>query len=340
MLSISPQRYDLFLPRGKFLLYLATTLFLPSVVAFVSHVGHHTSSLRLRSHTLVRVNSAENDKIPFLIERIPDQPNNRVYKEISAMCIEAFFNDEATGGLIPPWKVAQLSYLRGLQEGDLRRRRQKESDNNMMFVARRIVQADESTARLKPLLVDFTNTYNMGLEDLSRDYVAGEVLGFVEVTKKPYGLGSEKIGLPYDPRSKIKLRQSSFYGMRPVLTNLSVRRNARNSGIGSKLLDVCEREVAREWGLQEIILEVEDDNDNARRFYEKRGYKILFEDPSTRRYDLNGLWLREVRCKRQIMRKIFGFHVPEVSVVEVKSTVTFGIRVLQRLRDNVLSAVP
>ena len=67
---------------------------------------------------------------------------------------------------------------------------------------------------------------------------------------------------------------------RPVLTNLSVRYEARRSGVGSKLVQACETRVLSQWNLHEIILEVEDDNELARDFYKRRGYKVLFEDPT------------------------------------------------------------
>jgi hypothetical protein len=57
--------------------------------------------------------------------------------------------------------------------------------------------------------------------------------------------------------------------------------------------------------MNEIILEVEDYNIQALEFYRKRGYDVLFSDPASRRYDVQGLWLRKVRCRRDVMRKVF-----------------------------------
>ena len=63
--------------------------------------------------------------------------------------------------------------------------------------------------------------------------------------------------------------------------------------------------IQQEWNMNEIILEVEDYNTKALDFYLKRGYTVLFSDPASRRYDVAGFWLKKVRCRREIMRKVF-----------------------------------
>ena len=69
------------------------------------------------------------------------------------------------------------------------------------------------------------------------------------------------------------------------------------------MLETCEQHVAETWKKDEIILEVEDYNDQGLEFYRKRGYEVLFSDPTSRRYDIQGFWLNKVRCRRDIMRK-------------------------------------
>jgi ribosomal protein S18 acetylase RimI-like enzyme len=272
--------------------------------------------------------------------------------------------------LSSPTKSLQLAYLRNLQAGDLRRRREREAQSNMMFVARRLVPISDSlgTAGARPLegdgyaplyltsplVLDFSNAYNLrnhrtinGDDSSSSnnraadtDYVRGEILGFVEVTNRRFGLGV----MP--PPTSVLVQHSSGNDSisnyladqtRAVLTNLSVRRDVRQFGVGSKLLDFCEEHVASEWGGAEVVLEVEDDNARAKDFYRKRGYQVVYADGTARRYDLSGLWLREVRCRRLIMRKCL---VPESAAeIAVQNTVNFGIKVLQAIKDNVFSTV-
>jgi ribosomal protein S18 acetylase RimI-like enzyme len=280
--------------------------------------------------------SGKDEAIPFVIEALNGKSSDFVYNEISEMCIEAFFNDGEPGRKIPFWKEWQLNYLRALQQADLRRRRTRNPNTNMMFVARRVVPASADSFRRTPLILDLENVVNLPAPSTNggNDYVRGQVLGFVEVTQRPYGLGETKIG--FDDESRINLRKSSFYEKRPILTNLSVSYDARKSGLGTKLVDICEHEVLRRWNMKEIILEVEDDNMNAMRFYQKRGYKILFADPASRQYDTSGLWLKQVRCSRQVMyKRLDGFRQVQDAAVEVRSTMNqFGIQMLQRLKRS------
>jgi ribosomal protein S18 acetylase RimI-like enzyme len=323
----------------------STTAFAPAPSLLVAGQTTPLSKSPIRSwrslYARVNGDSSLQEPLPFVIESIPLDQNERVYTEISEVCIQAFFNDGEQHRKIPPWKAWQLGYLRQLQQSDLKVRRRKYPDTNFMLVARRVYPISEmpGAVRHTPLILDVSQVLNLQPQP-EEDYVRGEILGFVEVTKKPYGLGSEKVG--FDDESRIKLRKMSFYESRPVLTNLSVRYEARQSGVGSKLVQACEDRVLRDWGMKEMILEVEDDNDNARNFYLKRGYKVLFEDPASRRYDTTGVWLKQVRCKRQIMRKALGaVELVALNAFEVKNSVNklFGIKILQRLRDNVLGTI-
>ena len=243
--------------------------------------------------------------IPFEIERLPEQPSETVYKEISQMCINAFFNDGVTGRRIPFWKDWQLAYLRTLQQTDLRIRRKRYPETNMMFIAREVVPVTNAAMVQKsPLVLDLQKVFNLTPEQQrgGTDFVQGQVLGFVEVTLRPYGLGSEQVG--FDDDSRIQLRTNAMHKKRPVLTNLSVKYEARKSGVGSRLMERCESEILQTWPAnKEIILEVESDNVNAFKFYQKRGFEKLFDDPAGRRYDTSGLMLRQLRCVRNVMRK-------------------------------------
>ena len=273
--------------------------------------------------------------IPFEIEQLSERPSDTIFKEISQMCIDAFFNDGPTKNRkIPFWKDWQLTYLRTLQQSDLRIRRKRYPDTNMMFIAREVVPVtDTNTYNMvlesKPLILDLNNVYNLSPEQrrqataMGQDYVQGEVLGFVEVTLRPYGLATGQQPLPsqlYEDESsttttttttalhqlqRFNALHNTFNSKRPVLTNLSVKYEARKSGVGSRLMERCESEVMQQsqWSPKEIILEVEDDNLNALSFYEKRGYQELFEDPAGRKFDTSGFLLRQLRCCRKVMRK-------------------------------------
>jgi GNAT superfamily N-acetyltransferase len=160
--------------------------------------------------------------VPFLVEKLPRYPSPLIFPEIADMCIQAFFNDDTIHDnalpaakpsssslsspaaaaaantrttLLPPWKALQLNFLRRLQTADLERRRRREADRNVMLVARRIVPA--TTGRIDgfstPLLLNLDGVVHRDLLRGMEDVVRGEILGFVEVTLKPYGLGQQQL---------------------------------------------------------------------------------------------------------------------------------------------------
>jgi ribosomal protein S18 acetylase RimI-like enzyme len=335
-------------------------------------------------------------KIPFIIERIPNNPSSALYQEIAQMCITAFFNTDnsknasqqqqqqrssASSSSIPIWKEWQLAYLRTLQAGDLERRRKREPMKNRMFLARQVIPLTTSTTttttasqsrRIKqqqrPLVLDTSLIRNIDRQPRDIDYMYGDIIGFVEVTQRPYGLGEE-----------------GYMVERYVLTNLSVDRIARQSGVGTALVNICEQTIYHEYCrdynnknnnhnnngwkvtdsknrddptkantnlivVPDIVLEVEDDNYNAIDFYRKRNYIDVCIDPTSRRYDLSGLWLQQIRCKRLVMKKdlrksmnsgnnnfINGGGGSNSLVTNMENTMTMGLQALQRFRDNLLN---
>lgn len=88
----------------------------------------------------------------------------------------------------------------------------------------------------------------------------------------------------------------------PKISNLSVKSDCRGKGIGFKLLDECCRK-AKEWGYDQIILEVEYDNDSALNLYFKNGFQSLYSQ-NIKVYDLSRLFLSENEKKSIVMRKI------------------------------------
>jgi GNAT superfamily N-acetyltransferase len=239
-----------------------------------------------------------------------------------------------------PWKLVQLNYLAALQSADLKRRSRKSNQdegketnnknnnkddyNIAMFVARRVVPVKSSSpqiAQSTPLILDLESIYphpppvsSLIENSTPLEYVRGEILGFCEVMERPYGLGHQHDDVTV-PRGKKLSRINSITGIsnpiRPFLTNLCVRGNARAVGIGGTLVEACEYAVAG-WqdddGRQrrEIVLEVEQDNPAALQFYQKRGYDIVFSDPACRRFTTHGLWLTKERCTKVCMRKVIG----------------------------------
>jgi ribosomal protein S18 acetylase RimI-like enzyme len=222
---------------------------------------------------------------------------------------------------------------------------------NAMFVAREAVPLSSPLAPVNtPLILDASTIINipfgMGVDD---DYVKGRVLGFVEVTRKPYGLPCESLRSIKIPETRSvgdadvptkRKKLNNFSPSYPVLTNLAVAPEARQSGVGSRLLGACE-DVILTWNppCSDIILEVEEDNESALEWYKKRGYQMVFADPACRRYDANGWLLRKVRCTKICMRKNVK-HVAAGPVASFEDQVSSGLvslrsRVFQSLRETI-----
>ena len=49
--------------------------------------------------------------------------------------------------------------------------------------------------------------------------------------------------------------------------------------------------------------QVEEDNPNAIQFYKRRGWEFVFADPTCRRYDTSGFFLKESRITKYAMIK-------------------------------------
>lgn len=58
------------------------------------------------------------------------------------------------------------------------------------------------------------------------------------------------------------------------LYSIAVSSAARGQGLGERLLDACE-EAARLRGCVSLRLEVREDNESAKRLYERRGYRVF-----------------------------------------------------------------
>lgn len=220
-----------------------------------------------------------------------------------------------------PWKQVQLTYLRNLQQSDLYIRKTSRKLVNDMFVARRVLpisKLSRNAALKRPLILDLDNIMNLSCHDENEDFVKDDVIGFVEVTEKHFGLG----------------QATSKKQLRPVLTNLAVHPSFRKAGVGSKLLQACEDVVSQDWNRhEEVVLEVEDDNPKALDFYAKRGYSVVFKDPASRRYDVNGLFLQKKQCTKICMRKALG----KSNEGESGSFSFVGTNLLQSLRESVFS---
>ncbi|KAL7505557.1 hypothetical protein ACHAXN_003011 [Cyclotella atomus] len=238
--------------------------------------------------------------IPYVIQRI-GRGNKKEIEELTRLCIDVFFNEQTidrNSGAervrtqrVTPWKAVQLAYLRNSQAGDiLARNAFKKNQRVDIIVARRVLYDSYLTESKQNCVQDYDQIYNkdqLAVVDDQTKLVLGEIIGYCEVIEKNFGLGEMSSGKPV-----------------PYLANLSVSKSARQSGVGSKLLEVSE-DVVRDWkaGHATMVLQVEEDNTDAIRFYKKRGWQFVYADPTCRRYDTSGFFLKESRITKYAMVK-------------------------------------
>jgi len=236
--------------------------------------------------------------IPYVIQKI-GRGNRREIDELTRLCIDVFFNEQKSGGResdrqgTTPWKAIQLAYLRNSQMGDMLTRNKFRKDKKVdIIIARRVYSVSNEHEKEQIKYVQKNETiYGKDKMPISKDltnFAFGEIIGYCEVTEKNFGLG-EKM---------------STGKTVPYLANLSVSKNARQTGVGSKLLEVSE-EVVRDWKTSQtrMVLQVEEDNIDAIRFYKKRGWTFLYADPTCRRFDTSGFFLKESRITKYAMVK-------------------------------------
>jgi len=295
---------------------------------FIQQLQLITPSKTIKNNlkNIVKLNSANgsstnNRVIPYVIQRI-ESNRKKNFEDLCKMTIQVFFNEEKendndsnnisnnngsssnddsnVSSPTTPWKSAQLAYLRHLQYSDLRTRKYMSSGpQNDMFIVREVVITNKDNAdNLQPelLLPDNAKILNSNeLPALKNDEMyclSNDVIGFVEVSARIFYLPNE-------------LRSQDIKQYRPVLTNLAVKKSARRSGVGTSLVNMCENTVKNEWNpsYNDIVLQVEDDNPRGYWFYKKLGYEFVYSDPSTRKFDTSGFFLKEVRSTKVCMRK-------------------------------------
>jgi ribosomal protein S18 acetylase RimI-like enzyme len=267
-------------------------------------------------------------RVPFVIQNAGRGTRSEV-DEIARLCVDVFFNgdeedaavaDAAIGdggggrrrrATTPPWKALQLAYLRKFQTADILARNAFRRDRPAdLFIARRAYPVVVPSGGRGvdgnggDLVDDARRVHNAeppttsasGVGGGGARYRTGEIVGFCEVSERNFGLG--------DNYGTGRRRDGARITTRPYLSNLSVAGSARNSGVGSRLLDAAE-EAVRGWNADhtEIVLQVEEDNPKAIRFYKRRGWEFAFADPTCRRYDTSGFFLRESRVTKYAMVK-------------------------------------
>ncbi|GMH59867.1 hypothetical protein TL16_g02918 [Triparma laevis f. inornata] len=143
----------------------------------------------------------------------------------------------------------------------------------------------------------------------SKDPTTGEVIGFVELRVRNFGIketlndGSLRFNsgvYEYFPNSPPSSRLS--FTLTPVITNLIVNPKYRKTGLGSKLVKCCMMK-AKSLKFDTVALQVEKSNLRSIEWYEGLGFEKLYEDKSSRRVEVGVFGERSVRTTKVTMSK-------------------------------------
>jgi GNAT superfamily N-acetyltransferase len=126
-------------------------------------------------------------------------------------------------------------------------------------------------------------------------YAKGDLVGLAEISHQPYSLTQFGLGAG---------ATTDDVNCRPVVNHLVVAERARTSGIGSRLLQACEKHILEFWRMDELTVEVYEndggdvDKGGALSFFLNRDFDVIFSDYT---YDSSNHG-----TNRRVLRKFFG----------------------------------
>lgn len=104
------------------------------------------------------------------------------------------------------------------------------------------------------------------------------LLGFAEIGLLP--APPEKAATDGDQSSAAVASSSAEPPLFPYLANLAVKPGARRLGLGQELVEATER-TAAEMGYDRLYIKVDRQNFDARRLYDRLGYRLVYLQPRT-----------------------------------------------------------
>lgn len=119
----------------------------------------------------------------------------------------------------------------------------------------------------------------------------GQILGFAEVYQ--WEFDSTKFSRVAETYDTVKVY--------PKIANLAVDQNYRGIGLGRRLLEAC-IDQAVDWGHDEVLLLVDQDNKRALDVYHKYGFEQIGLDRKAARYEFTGLYLQYRKHPRLLLR--------------------------------------
>ena len=113
--------------------------------------------------------------------------------------------------------------------------------------------------------------YRKVYQEVYRNFEKGISIPYVAETEEN-GIIGQVFLTRKDPNPSYSPRSRYFF-----LSSFRIKREFRDRGLGDRFMDVCFREV-RSRKLRDIFLNCSTDNNRARRFYEKHGFRVVRVD--------------------------------------------------------------
>ena len=110
--------------------------------------------------------------------------------------------------------------------------------------------------------------YRKVYQEIYRNFQRGISLPYVAETAEN-GIIGQVFLTRKDPNPSFAGRSRYFF-----LSSFRIKPEFRDHGLGSRLMDICFRDV-RSHRLRDIFLNCSSDNNRARRFYEKFGFRVV-----------------------------------------------------------------
>ena len=135
----------------------------------------------------------------------------------------------------------------------------------MPAIASLTAQVQELHARIYPALFK-TNVSTSDLEDVARQYLRENSQRVLVAQRAGVIVGYARLEVQHRPETMIKFTRAQLY-----IHEFGVALHARASGVGTALVAHI-KDIAREEGIRRIGVDVFVGNEEARHFYESRGF--------------------------------------------------------------------
>lgn len=109
---------------------------------------------------------------------------------------------------------------------------------------------------------------------VAEDTASGRVCGVLDLAVHLYDRDQQRFWLTIDSMPDANPLERNRWAWQPYLASIAVRSSDRRRGVAKRLVGEAER-VAKQWGYNDLYLEVAQSNEPALNFYRRKGYRVV-----------------------------------------------------------------